>query len=165
MSNKEKDIGGIPEGYFDNFSNRLKDNLDQMDDQIATNAPLLSSIGKKEGYLLPEDYLNNFKPKVTTKRLIPMMSWVSGIAACMILVIACVVFMPNNSSIEESFLASVDDDELINYLMENASEFETEDLYEISHVNNEPLNEIDLEQLDYLMDNVSDIELYEFEDL
>jgi len=52
------DLEHIPEGYFEGLHDRLKSSIEDLDDNIAQDAPTLSRLGKERGYSLPDDYKN-----------------------------------------------------------------------------------------------------------
>ena len=118
----------IPDDYFKNLKNKIIDNVKGLDDNLASEAPILSSIAKDNIYRVPDKYfdqnqaklLSKVSPKVISlKNMIPL-----GVAATVLILLGIMIFNPSSDNIE------ITDDELFAYYIENDN-YELETNYEI----------------------------------
>lgn len=163
-----------PEGYFENFNERLMDNIKKQETEIAE--PLIPT---NDGFNAPDGYFDDVTTSVLSKtteketKVVPLRSnrklyyGVAAIAAVFMLIFS-ITWNSNSTSISFDDLVS---SEIETYLENNDLDMT---MYEVAEII--PLKEIELNNifsdvleddaiLEYLNENVDDIDNLYFEDL
>lgn len=161
----------LPKDYFKNLQNNIVKNINDLKDDLESNAPLLSRIGRKNIYSIPDNYFSNsesnlLKPHTTKIRLLSK-NFLS-IAASLLLMISITWVAFNNPNTEESLIAEVEDEYIFDYFLENADELDNAILAELD--NDEIIEgELDFEEIsndeltDYIETIVDDISIEDLE--
>ncbi len=158
----------IPSNYFDQFSDKLMQRIEHLEDEVESTAPTLHSMGKRNGYSVPEEYFGKnagvIMSKLPRKRrfLGLTMVVISAVAACLVLMISIIgVGSDGTTQTEELQLAEVieyletdqiDDTIIEDFLAEELAE-EMDDL-----TDGIPEEELDL-YLNEFIDEFTDEEL------
>ncbi|QCX00369.1 hypothetical protein FGM00_09680 [Aggregatimonas sangjinii] len=156
-----------PEGYFENFTDRLMDQLSQESPELP----------KEEGFIVPEDYFDgvykNVQHQLATKetkvvQLHPYRKFY--FAAASIAAVAVLVFALNWNASEELTFESLAESEIENYFETNEYDLSAYELAEVI-----PLDGLDIDDMltnrfeeenviDYLDENIEDFEELNLED-
>ncbi|QWX85522.1 hypothetical protein H0I23_07750 [Cellulophaga sp. HaHaR_3_176] len=151
----------VPEGYFDSFTDKLINNLQEE----ATNIP------KNEGFKIPEGYFDTLnkeikqKLKVKEPKVIALKSYKKYYyaAASIVAIITVVIGLNINKTPELSFddLADID---IENYFENNESSLSSYDIAEFIPVNELEVYDVidnylnDDNVMDYLENNIDDFD-------
>ncbi len=156
-----------PEGYFEDFENRLMDKLSQGK----------SNIPKEEGFAIPENYFESIQGEILDKiqaketKVIPLNSYKKYYyAAASIAAVALIIFGVNWKTTEEPTFEALADSDIEHYFENNKFDLTA---YEIAEVI--PLDELEINDfitnrfeeehmLDYLNENIEDFEAFNLED-
>ncbi|MFK7814370.1 MAG: hypothetical protein AB8B59_17865 [Maribacter sp.] len=164
MEKNHKDKFKTPEGYFENFNERLMDKLVKEESIIPSN----------DGFLAPEGYLETIHEAVTKKldsKVIALNNYrkyyfaAASIAA--LLVLTFILRPNNNAEVDFNDLASAEIDtyflnmnlDLTSYDLAEAIAIEDVTLLDITETDNSIQNEAILEYLDDNIDGIEDLNL------
>lgn len=167
MKKNKKNSFNIPEGYFDNFNDRLMDRIKEEE-----AGKVESLIPKNDGFSVPDGYFNKVTPAVLSKtigketKVIPLRSnrnlyyAVASVAAIFILIFS---FTWNSDSESISFedLASAEIEAYFDNNTHGMTSYEIATIIPIEDVSLGDVLEDVLEDdniLEYLDENVEDIE-------
>ncbi|MFP2996492.1 hypothetical protein ABN763_11300 [Spongiivirga sp. MCCC 1A20706] len=156
---KNKKDFDIPEGYFDNFQDRLFQKINEIED-----TPVLNNIKKNgDGFMVPTHYFDNVYNKVNlknqqkpiTNRVINLNQWVYiGIAASILAFVIATSIITNNDKFDEQ-LAYADMQEYLDNDLVDYDSYELADLLELENDQLSNLNELNFNDdtvIEYLTD-------------
>jgi hypothetical protein len=163
MKKDHKNKFKTPEGYFDNFNERLMEKIDKED----------SLIPKEDGFSVPKDYFESFNPKISEKvnqeqpRVIQLKSYrkyyyaAASIAA--ILLFGFWFSQDNQTQVNFDDLANAELDAYFEKTDLNFNSYELAEVININEVSILDITETDNTEenkmiLEYLDDNVDEIE-------
>ena len=167
MKKNGKNSFNTPEGYFDNFNDRLMDRIKKEDMGEVT-----SLIPKTDGFVVPDSYFDEVTPTVLSKtvaketKVVPLKlhrNFYYGVAA--VAAIFILIFnMTWNSTPEPITFDNLANAEIESYLENTDFEMTSYEIAEVVSLEEVKLNDIlndDLEDdiiMEYLDENVGDIE-------
>jgi len=111
----------IPKDYFNQKPQEIFDAINKLEDDVATQAPILFSLGKNEPYRIPDDYFDGFYnklsvPKSTLKRrTLRLQPWMAAASMIGIVFLFWVFGYDNLQQDDDIELA-----EVYEYYIENA---------------------------------------------
>ncbi|MEM7484831.1 MAG: hypothetical protein AAF348_06445 [Bacteroidota bacterium] len=164
---KKKNTFNTPEGYFDNFHERL---MDKIDKEETTQRE--SIIPKSDGFSVPDGYFKTLnqsiveRTKQKTVKIIKLKSYrkfyygAAAIAAIFVLVFG-VTWNEPESQLSFDDLASAEIDTYFDTAEFGLSSYEIAEIIEVEELNINDILETELNKeniLDYLDENVDDIE-------
>lgn len=148
-----------PEGYFDNFEDRLLDRLSLNDEKSSE-----PDFGKKPGFALPDGYMDSFEDRlfealpteVKETKVISLFSRKSLMyAASIAIIIFSSVFMFKSGVSEEEMLEGIELASLETYIDDGNLNLDT---YEIAALIGDDINDLDLPS----NENIDEDELLEY---
>jgi hypothetical protein len=168
----------VPESYFENLLTsilyKIKSETLRVQEELLEIAPVLSAIKKENPYSLPSGYFENLSVNIkgSVKPLANVVSlktnirkWVTYTAAASVLLFvafASYLFISIHGKNTEKFLsveqriAQLNEQEIINYLKDNADGFTSADLV--------PANDSQDPEIQNLLQNVSDQDIQNYLD-
>ncbi|MBO0322399.1 hypothetical protein J0X14_08830 [Muricauda sp. CAU 1633] len=165
MKKDKKNSFNTPEGYFENFHERLMDKIGKEESQLESIIP------KSDGFALPEGYFNSVTEKVLSKtteseaKVIQLTSYrkfyygAAAIAAIFLLVFG--LNWKSEIPIDFEDLANTEIDAYFETTEIDMSTYELAELVPLDHLELNDMLENDIEAeniLEYLDENVEDIE-------
>ena len=161
----------LPEGYFEQFNQRLMDRIAA--EEAAAKSTL---IPKNDGFSVPEGYFEAVLPEVTktvatnnSTKVIPLIGFKSWMAIAASIAIAMVTYLGvTRSNTNSVALDSLSNAEILAYL-NNQTDVTTYDLAELvnsDNINTNLFSETQLEEeliLDYFDENLDDLDTIDFE--
>ena len=116
----------VPDNYFNNLPDRIRERINDLKDELSENAPILSSIDKDTIYKVPEYYFSGLSSQLVSARSktrnLRLSMYRIAIAASLALLIAFgvdSVFKIDNQT-EQSFAEA----EVLDYYMDNIDELD-----------------------------------------
>jgi hypothetical protein len=177
----DKEPRKVPQNYLKDLKekvvNQIGVDMDMID--IAADAPLLSAIGKKRGFTIPDSYIEKLsnrllatKDEQPTAKLIQLNPWIKNIAVAASIALFGAYFVFNidlatDTASSTSFadqLENVDDDLLYAYLEENVDALDTDLLTEYGATPDYDLSQLEDEDLQDIWDEENhEIDIIEIE--
>jgi predicted DNA-binding transcriptional regulator len=82
----------LPPDYFKNLKAEIFDKIENLDDDLASNAPILSGMNRKNSYKVPEYYFSELRSKILRRASVGKTRWIQlrriAVAASISLVLA-----------------------------------------------------------------------------
>ena len=157
----------IPEGYFEDFNDRLMDTLSEE----KLNIP------KEGGFAVPENYFDSVHGKILTKtetgetKVIPLNSYKKYYyAAASIAAVVLVIFSLNRNTQEAPTFEDLAVSDIENYFETNEYDLSAYEIAEVIPLDELEINDIlanrfeEEQVLDYLDENIEDFETFNLED-
>ncbi|NAY90595.1 hypothetical protein GTQ34_01575 [Muricauda sp. JGD-17] len=167
MKKDKKNSFNTPEGYFENFHDRLMDKINQEKIEEASDV-----IPKTDGFSIPEGYFEGFNEKISSKiretergKLVQLNPYRKLFyAAAAVAAIFLLVFTPiwkSDAAIAFEDLASAEIENYLNISELDMSSYEIAEMVSLEDIELNDVLEDDIEDeniLEYLDENVEDIE-------
>jgi len=150
---------GLPHNYFKNFSNRIKQEINSLPDELKKESPLLYKMRHLNGYNTPVNYFTDLVSQTlqlhqTKGKTVLLRNWLPAIAAGLFLVLGSVFIFSTQNNVFET-----NSEELV---FEDAFEYYTVNLDEIDMA---LLSDLDEGQDDIIISEIDDQEIEEYVDL